>query len=496
MYQDIEKGQKYDEFDEFDADTGKLTIVPRSENAPPLEKSSSSVRIFRGHKTMSQSIFAEVLCVSVENNRLVVRDGQAIKVFEFSSIGACNQVGRDIIPRNLDPENVCISGDGLTIAISSLQDGFQDGEKYVQSTVYQFNEEDQRDWQKLGDNIEIPIKCEAAATASVANFQSVISLDGSAVAFGFSFTNGEECSLVCKAPTDDNSAWKSCTNKEDLHYYEGGPPISLSRSGGMLFTTAKSKEFKHLTTQKRRLCCGGSKKLYVEDRLPEMIDFSSRGWATDYAVAVAGLCFFISSLDYREEYRHFIWMIAGTGFAHLFGGLAHHLFPNRASDGEGQVGFYVNMALGYSGNCLGYGFGWGLGSTWQILSIANIVYIVITCVIASLLMKRTTQKIDKTPEGKLFIPDRAFLFGEILVFLGHMISSVMYLLSEGGTDASVFTWVAVAVNMLGWSMVYMIGVVGYYFLPHIVDPAMMQVLFHCFMLIFLWAIHMIATSSD
>ena len=81
-----------------------------------------------------------------------------------------------------------------------------------------------------------------------------------------------------------------------------------------------------------------------DEQLPEGVDFSEGGWATDFALSLLGLLFFISALQ-RDE-QQFLYMFAGTAVAHFGGGLAHRFFPNRGSDGEGQVGFYVCMVLG------------------------------------------------------------------------------------------------------------------------------------------------------
>lgn len=83
------------------------------------------------------------------------------------------------------------------------------------------------------------------------------------------------------------------------------------------------------------------------DFLPEDVDDSEAGWATDYAIAVLGLCFFITSLrKYPAEQQNLIYLHFGTAWAHFFGGCAHALFPNRASDGTGILGFYICMILG------------------------------------------------------------------------------------------------------------------------------------------------------
>ena len=84
-----------------------------------------------------------------------------------------------------------------------------------------------------------------------------------------------------------------------------------------------------------------------DDFLPENVDDSEAGWATDYAITVLGLCFFITSLrKYSAEQQNLIYMHFGTAWAHFFGGCAHALFPNRASDGTGMLGFYICMILG------------------------------------------------------------------------------------------------------------------------------------------------------
>lgn len=39
-------------------------------------------------------------------------------------------------------------------------------------------------------------------------------------------------------------------------------------------------------------------------------------------------------------------MMFGATFAPFLGGFAHALFPNRASDGTGQLSFYLTVAIG------------------------------------------------------------------------------------------------------------------------------------------------------
>jgi hypothetical protein len=84
-----------------------------------------------------------------------------------------------------------------------------------------------------------------------------------------------------------------------------------------------------------------------DDFIPEGVDDSEAGWSTDFAVAILGLLFVITSYSsYQKESRHFLYMHLGTAIAHFFGGFAHASFPNRASDGTGMIGFYAVILLG------------------------------------------------------------------------------------------------------------------------------------------------------
>ena len=83
-----------------------------------------------------------------------------------------------------------------------------------------------------------------------------------------------------------------------------------------------------------------------DEKLPEDVDFSEGGWATDGACALLAIMFFISSFSYDTDNKHFIYMMFGTFLAHFFGGFAHRFYPNRASDGVGMHGFYVSMIIG------------------------------------------------------------------------------------------------------------------------------------------------------
>jgi len=242
----------------------------------------------------------------------------------------------------------------------------------------------------------------------------------------------------------------------------------------------------------------------AQEKLPEMIDFSDRGWATDYAVIIVGVLFFISSFStYPEEYDHFRWLLMGTSVAHFGGGLAHKYFPNRASDGAGMVGFYVTMTLGYLGNCAVNGFGWGLPdngwkTTMMVVSIVNAVYIVCMAVYVSMKMKRVKDRVDEYSESIAFFPDKLYMVGETGIFVGAMVSSIVYLTYNNVDSAhrtnNVYMWIAVLSNIVGWCSVYVVGPFLYYLIPQTADPSFMQLVFHYAMMVMLWAVNMIATT--
>jgi len=234
------------------------------------------------------------------------------------------------------------------------------------------------------------------------------------------------------------------------------------------------------------------KEIPLNEKLPEGVDFSEGGWATDFAASIIGLCFFISSFQYEEEYQHFRWMMGGTAAAHLFGGLAHRFFPNRAADGVGMPGFYCTMIAGYAGNCARYGLGWGLAGAWWMVGLANFVWMLGAGIYVISKMEWSNAKVDEA-RGSDFVPDRLFGFGEVWCFVGELAACIVYLVSEGGINAGVYTWIAVIFNICGWVVVYFVGAVCF-FLGKNYDPNLSQRIFHYCMLVMLWSMHMIATS--
>ena len=236
----------------------------------------------------------------------------------------------------------------------------------------------------------------------------------------------------------------------------------------------------------------------AEERLPEAVDFSEGGWATDFAASVMGLLFFISALlFYNDEHEHFVYMHLGTCVAHFFGGLAHRFFPNRASDGVGNRGFYAAMTFGYSGNCLRYGFGWGLDSMFGYIAIANAVYLLLAGINVLYRMEHTTARIDNA-EGMSFLPDRIFGVGEAFCSTLEVVTSIYYIVSEVGfsdaTQSANLFYLAVAANLIGWAAVYLFAFL-YLACKIDYDPSLKQRIFHYAMLVMLWSIDA-AVRSD
>ena len=241
----------------------------------------------------------------------------------------------------------------------------------------------------------------------------------------------------------------------------------------------------------------------VDDALPEGVDFSEGGWATDFVASLAGALFFISGLYFYDEDRngdsqeHWLWIHGGTFIAHLFGGLAHRFFPNRASEGVGHYGFYICMMVGYSGNCLRYGFGWDLGESWQIIALGNITYLALSGLLVMCTMTPTTLIVDNVPEGnKIFWSDRLFGLGEAFCSIMEVVACLYYgsiLLDEKNNEdeqgevLTGFIIAAIVANLVGWFAVYFFALL-YVLTGRDYDPSVMQRIFHYCMIIMLWGI--------
>lgn len=237
-----------------------------------------------------------------------------------------------------------------------------------------------------------------------------------------------------------------------------------------------------------------------DNDLPEGVDFSQGGWATDFAASLTGLLFFISGLvHYNSDNAHVLFLHAGTAVAHFFGGLAHRYFPNRASDGVGMTGFYVTMVLGYGGNCVRLALGWDLTTAqavWPVLGAICFVYLVLTATWTVCRMQRTNAKID-TAQGVGFKPDSIYAVGELAVAILEVTTGVIFLLEQQADNdrANTFATVAVVSNLLGWFAVY--GVGGFAFVCGFdYNPGFMQRIFHYAMIIMLWAMNEYALEQS
>ena len=253
-----------------------------------------------------------------------------------------------------------------------------------------------------------------------------------------------------------------------------------------------------------------------DDQLPEGVDFSEGGWATDFAVSLVSLLFFLSTIanesydnkndDDDDDTNHIfqdnpvLWMYVGTGLAHFFGGLAHRFFPNRAADGVGMKGFYVTMVLGYTGNCIRYSLGWGIHqfdgySFWPYIGLVNFLYMVVTATYVVCKMEPTNERLNDGADRNDFQPDRIYAIGELFVAIFEMIAGVVFLIQhdilvDGFDDIyKMFGFVAVLINLVGWLSVYIVGGCYTVILKRDYDPSLMQRIFHYCMIIMVWALN-------
>jgi hypothetical protein len=261
--------------------------------------------------------------------------------------------------------------------------------------------------------------------------------------------------------------------------------------------------------------------------LAEGVDSSEGGWATDKAASLVGLLYLITAhITYENEFLHFAFFFGGTFVAHLFGGLAHRYFPNRASDGTGQVGFYVAMMIGYGGNCVRYGLGWGLldndndnddtavddelgsqqqdefqdvVSSWPDVSsilawiaLGNLVYLLLTGLYVIWQMKRTQHVTDDAVESLSFHPDILFGIGETFTAIMENVAPLIFLwFHRDGltTEGGLFLIVAIVFNVVGWAAVYLSAFL-YLTVKFEYNPNLMQRIFHYCMIAMMWSIDM------
>lgn len=251
--------------------------------------------------------------------------------------------------------------------------------------------------------------------------------------------------------------------------------------------------------------CSSDSSWTSKEKMPFNVDFSEGGWATDYAAAIIAFLFFISSIvsKHYRNHQHFRWMFLGTAIAHCFGGLCHKYYFNRAGDSYGQIGFYVTMGIGYIGNCMRYGFGWGLKGYWPMISIVNMVLFIATGIWVSVDMKiqgraitdpceRHFEGIAEDPRCDPYLPDQAFMGLEAVASFGEIVANIMYLLQN---RTNVYAIVAAFVNVIGWVSVYAIGFLYMYEMIEDYDPSLMQRLFHYCMIVMMWSISSISVES-
>lgn len=234
----------------------------------------------------------------------------------------------------------------------------------------------------------------------------------------------------------------------------------------------------------------------VSEKLPEGVDFSEGGWATDFAASLMGLLFMISShLFYPEELDFFFYMFLGTFIAFFFGGLLHRFYPNRAADGVGNRGFYITSTLGYGGSCLRYGLGWGVPlddatNVYGYIAAANFAFLVIAGMYVLCKMEHTSERIDNA-QGMSFGPDRIYAVGEAFCAIMEVVTSIHFLIEVGfeyaSSEQSILIYVAVGANVIGWAAVYLFALL-YLVCGLRYDPSTMQRVFHMAMMVMMWAL--------
>jgi hypothetical protein len=260
--------------------------------------------------------------------------------------------------------------------------------------------------------------------------------------------------------------------------------------------------------------------------LAEGVDSSEGGWATDIAASLVGLLYLITALvTYENEFLHFAFFFGGTFVAHLFGGLAHRYFPNRASDGTGQVGFYIAMMIGYGGNCVRYGLGWGLledgnddnaaadndepgsqqeefqdvVSSWPNVSsilawiaLGNLVYLLLTGLYVIWQMRITQHVTDDAVESLSFHPDILFGIGETFTAIMENVAPLIFLWFNRDRltgESGLFLIAAIVFNVIGWAAVYL-SAFFYLTVKLEYNPNLMQRIFHYCMIAMMWSIDM------
>jgi hypothetical protein len=92
----------------------------------------------------------------------------------------------------------------------------------------------------------------------------------------------------------------------NIAYYKGG------RRGAPSSTPAAA-ESGDVEDNSNNNSNNSNKLKSFDDDLPEGVDFSEGGWATDMAASLLGFLFFISALrNYSDDNHHFIFLHAGT----------------------------------------------------------------------------------------------------------------------------------------------------------------------------------------
>lgn len=197
-----------------------------------------------------------------------------------------------------------------------------------------------------------------------------------------------------------------------------------------------------------------------DSQLPEGVDFSEGGWATDYAAALVGFLFFVTAITSRQSlfkrHQFFQYMFLGTGIAHLFGGFAHRYYSNRAAEGVGQVGFYATMMVGYSGNIVRYTLGWGLPGNWLcVVGVINWLFLISTGVACIVVMERTQEELDDADnDGTWYLPDLLFVLAEALAAIMEVLTCLLYLCKNLRKESWYYVLFACVVNIVGWISVY------------------------------------------
>lgn len=172
--------------------------------------------------------------------------------------------------------------------------------------------------------------------------------------------------------------------------------------------------------------------------------------------------------------------------------------PRRADELTNPIFWFLLsfLALRYVGNCIRWGFGWGLGKYWVIAAVAISILLIVAGYYAIVQIEHNSDRLDDASSTESTIPaDTVYGYGEILCAVGELASSLVFAWKRRRDKNRCHIWIALVCNWIGWVTMYVLEVWSFT-TDEASDSQATQLVFHYAMMIMLWALNEIAIPGE